>query len=235
MLRSLSLATLAFVVMCAKGQSSVFASSDSGSSGPYQDCEKYAYSCVDKGNKCKGDFYSYESMDLCNNGNDSYSCCKMPLHCSSVTGKCVLDNAGDECTDDSDCLRNYFSSGLIVCLKKDEAENGTCVTQGNAGDSCTSDDGCYGFMKCVAKRCAGSAEGESCARPIAGSAISGVTGFSCAVNLYCDEAELVCKKRVGADGACTNDFMCAAGLVCNSGSCVERYSLSTGDNCTVKK
>lgn len=235
MLHSLCL-TLALIGV-ATSQSSTYASTSTSTSTitPYENCEKYAYSCVDKNNKCKGDFYSYESMELCNNGNDSYSCCKMPLHCSLNTGKCVLDNAGEECASDDDCFQNYFSSGLISCVKDDESsENGTCVAQGNVGDACKSDAQCFGQMKCVGKVCAGVSEGGACVTPRKGNAVSGVTGFVCEVGTYCHPEKLVCTKKVGENEACESDFMCAPGLVCNSGMCVSRYSLSEGDNCTVK-
>lgn len=228
--------TIALAIASANGQAGSISSSSSletSESMPYANCEKYTYSCVDKDNKCKGDFYSYESMEQCNNGNYSYSCCKMPLHCSKASGKCVIDNPGEECTTSSDCFQNYFSSGLNVCVKDDDGENGTCVLQGNVGDSCSSDAACYGPMKCEGKKCVGVAEGGVCEPPIAGTVVSVITGFSCAVGLYCDDLERVCKKRVNASDACVSDYMCGNGLVCNSGSCVSRFSLKSGDNCTV--
>lgn len=198
----------------------------------YERCSVYSYSCVDKKNKCKGDFYSYESMERCNNGNKSESCCKMPLHCSNTTGKCVADNSGDSCTSDSDCLKNYFGSGLNVCLKREGAQ-ALCVVQGNVGDSCLINDDCYGPMQCVAGVCEGADEGNVCAPTVPGTAVSGTTGFSCKVGLYCDPASLVCKPRVAAGERCSYNYMCGNGLVCNSGECTPRYSLSANDNCSV--
>ena len=229
--------TIALAITSVNGQSlpTTTSSSSSSSNLPYEGCEKYTYSCVDKNNKCKGDFYSYESMELCNNGNYSYSCCKMPLHCSKVTGRCVSDNPDEDCTSNSDCFKNYFTSGLNVCVKDDSGENGTCVRQGNVGDSCSSDDACYGPMKCEKKRCVGIAEGGACEPPIAGSVVSGLTGYSCEAGLYCDGSERVCKKRVGAGEECTSDYMCGNGLTCNAEVCVSRFSLAHGDNCTVNK
>lgn len=199
-------------------------------------CVKYNYKCATENSECGGDFMTQVSK--CYNETTSKrtgSCCQFPYHC--VNKKCVLDNAGAECTKNSDCLSSYYGVGLFCVRNEPADEKGKCAYKYSAGDKCSKNTDCYGTMSCEKGVCKGAVEGEACTEPskVGTEVLSSVVGFECVTGTYCSNG--TCTKKAAEGETCSDDIddynPCSEDLACNNDICVKKYSVKVGEKCSV--
>lgn len=186
----------------------------------------------------------------CSGGMDS---CKEPFLC--VDGRCEIMNlacepaqAGELCAMFRVCDENSWCDlvGGIRCKPRarlgapcetsyipgtqtceagavcqpDESGTTRCVAAPAIGEPCTSF--CADGANCVDGVCAAYPAGIAC-DPY-GAAEPCPDGFVCA-----DRRDYICVPPVTAGGQCRESYECAAGLMCDSQTCVDRYS--EGQSC----
>eukprot|EP01132_Coremiostelium_polycephalum_P006089 gene6089-7587_t len=181
---------------------------------------EFCYRCVNEGNICSKKL-NYDFEDLESTIPD-FEDKNYPKICSGM-GNCINPNNSN---DESVC---------------------TCTPRGNIGDSCniySRIDSCQVSLSCMGNTCSPHSKflgfGEPCSSNTNcqnGNCWRGTCHYDlcifdneCPPEYYCS-LDGNCVETLKPGQECTRDTQCNIFSVCQSGKCIEKYSLEIGDNC----